>query len=447
MAKYVTNIKDLVNQALTNSKEIKAKAESGDALSCFQMGMIHLLGINTPIDFKEASRFLGNQSLSDDPDANRLFGFIAECEGNYSQAFKSYANAGKASRPYINKVLEERVNLQNSYKKLGLPCTVFNKELTAILDEYVKGGNSQIIASIKIANICNDTASCLDVAQLLYGKDDYISAKRWLQKGNIDSKNTLFSAIDKKLLEFKQSIKVSDEIQIVNLEGISLLTDTGTSCSFENMKHICDDVAVTCLKEWKEIISKEINTVKKKLEEEERARIKKEESTNNLTAVNHPKENNAKKPEINSNNQQNKKKKTDAELIFNNVRFSTDGRKTLYMEFEIEYNREFAEYEIFYDTYCNGNIIPNASVKPNGFGIKLPNKREKFEFQIPAYQLDLQSNTINNCSILIEARKVDDGFYDVDKLKLYPLIASCTTILNIYYEFHVFGKNILEIRN
>ena len=35
MEKYVTNIKDPVIQILTNGSEIKTKAESGDALSCF----------------------------------------------------------------------------------------------------------------------------------------------------------------------------------------------------------------------------------------------------------------------------------------------------------------------------------------------------------------------------------------------------------------------------
>lgn len=35
MEKYITSIKDLDVQALTNGSEIKAKAESGDALSCF----------------------------------------------------------------------------------------------------------------------------------------------------------------------------------------------------------------------------------------------------------------------------------------------------------------------------------------------------------------------------------------------------------------------------
>ena len=70
MDNNITTIKDLVILTITNGSEIKAKAESGDAESCFKIGMIHLLGINTPIDFKKASFFLGNQSLANNPDAN-----------------------------------------------------------------------------------------------------------------------------------------------------------------------------------------------------------------------------------------------------------------------------------------------------------------------------------------------------------------------------------------
>lgn len=447
MEKYVTNITDLVIQALTNGSEIKAKAESDDALSCFQMGMIHLLGINTPIDFKKAGDYLGNRSLKDDSAASRLLGLIAECEGNYSRAFKNFANAERNDNTYINKVFDERKRCQDFIVKLDLPNTVFNKEISVILEEYVKGGNSQIDASIKIANICNDTVSFLDVAQLLYAKGNYISAKRWLQKGNIDSSNTLSLAIEKKLLEFKQSIIVSDEIQIVNLGGNSLLTSTETSYSFEEVKHNCDKVAVTCVKEWKEIVSQKINTIKKKWEEEEKARVKKEESTSNITAINRSKEKTVKQPPINSNNQQNKKKESDAELRFDNVHFSTDGRKTLFMEFEIEYNREFAEYEISYDTYIDNNIVPNASAIANGCGIELPNKRELFKCQIPDWQINKKTNTINSYTIVVEARKIDEAYDDVDKLKSYPLIASYTTNLKLYFEAHMFGKNVFEIRN
>ena len=173
MEKYVKDIKDLVIQTLTNGSEIKAKAKTGDALSCFQMGMIHLLGIDTPIDFNKASQHFGNQSLADDDDANRMLGFIAECEGNYSQAFKNYANAGKSNRPYINKVSEERVNLQSLFKKWDLPNNVQNKIVTNVLNEYIKGGDTKLDASIRIAMICSDEISCLDAAQLLSDAGEY----------------------------------------------------------------------------------------------------------------------------------------------------------------------------------------------------------------------------------------------------------------------------------
>jgi TPR repeat protein len=215
MEKYVTNIKDLVIQTLTNGAEIKAKAESGDALSCFQMGMIHLLGINTPIDFKKASKYLGNQSLSNDPDANRLLGFIAECEGNYSQAFKNYANAGKANRPYINKVSEERVNLQGLFKKLELPSTVQNKIITNVLNEYIKSGDTKVEASIRIAMICEDEESCLDAAQSLYDAEDYYSAMSWLQKGNIPDSNSLYASVKDKISDSKGTLDLPTTLDVI----------------------------------------------------------------------------------------------------------------------------------------------------------------------------------------------------------------------------------------
>ena len=55
MEKYITSIKDLVIQVMTNGAEIKDKAEKGDAESCFKMGMIQLLGVNTQIDLKTAT--------------------------------------------------------------------------------------------------------------------------------------------------------------------------------------------------------------------------------------------------------------------------------------------------------------------------------------------------------------------------------------------------------
>jgi hypothetical protein len=281
MEKYITSIKDLVMQAMTNLAEIKAKAEKGDALSCFQMGMIHLLGINTPIDFKKASKTLSDQSLSDDPDANRLLGFIAECEGNYSLAFKNYAKASgstgsNAKKPYNNKVFSERNNLQAYFKKLELPSTVLNKEITTVINDYIKGGDTIVDASIKLAMICDDEESCLDVAQALFDTGDYYSAMRWLQNGNISDSNSLYISVKKKISDTKNALKLPNILEVVEIEGDSFLANFDTTPSYAGIKYVCDDVAAECKKEWQDTITSEIAIIKKKVESEEAARIKKE---------------------------------------------------------------------------------------------------------------------------------------------------------------------------
>ena len=275
MDKYITSIKDLVIQVMSNGAEIKDKAEKGDALSCFQMGMIHLLGINTSIDFKKASKFLSNQSLLDDPDANRLLGFIAECEGNYSQAFKNYANARKANRPYYNKVSEERVNLQGSFKKMGLPSTVQNKEITNVLNEYIKGGNTIADASIKLAMICDDEESCLNAAQTLYDIGEYYSSMRWLLNGNSPESNALYVLIKKKISDTKNALSLTNILEVIEIEGSSFLANYDTIPSYVGIKNVCDDVAATCKKEWHDAVPNKIASIKKKVEDEEAARIKK----------------------------------------------------------------------------------------------------------------------------------------------------------------------------
>lgn len=281
MEKYITSIKDLVILVLTNGSEIKAKAESGDALSCFQMGMIHLLGINIPIDFQKASMFLGNQSLNDDPEANRLLGFIAECEGNYSLAFKNYVKASgttgsNAKKPYNNKVFSERNNLQAYFKKLELPSTVLNKEITTVINDYIKGGDTIVDASIKLAMICDDEESCLNAAQALFDTGDYDSSMRWLLNGNIPESNALYVSVKKKISETKNAQNLPNILEVIEIEGFSFLANFDTTPSYAGIKYVCDDVAVTCKKEWHDAISKKIASIKKKVEDEEAARIKKE---------------------------------------------------------------------------------------------------------------------------------------------------------------------------
>lgn len=248
MEKYVTNIKDLVIQALTNGSEIKAKAESGDALSCFQMGMVHLLGIKTPIDFKKASVFFENQSLADDPDACRLLGFIGECEGNYSMAFKNYAKAAEATGnesklPYLNKVFEQRSNLQGFFKSLVLPTKVLNNEITTILNDFIKGGESKNEASYKLVAICDDAS--------ILGDDE----------------------------QFPQEtpFELPDVLEVIDIKGNSLLDDSKLPTPISEIMYNCDAAAAECKNKWMEEVPILIEKIGKRLDEEEKERIKKQQ--------------------------------------------------------------------------------------------------------------------------------------------------------------------------
>lgn len=140
---------------------------------------------------------------------------------------------------------------------------------------------------------------------------------------------------------------------------------------------------------------------------------------------------------------QEKEKKED--IIIDNVRFSTDGRKTLCMEYECEYTRKFDDYEVDFSVYFDNKIEANAC-GASGCGILLAKNREKFDSLIYDSQLNLKTNKINNISVLIEARLLDDRWDGTQDSKMFPLIASYKTTLKLYYEFHMFGKNVLEIR-
>ena len=84
MEKYVTSIKDLIYNVMKNRI-----AEDDGATTNFQLGIVHLLGINTSVDFVRAGQFFSNSSLKNDPDANCLLGFVEECQGKYSSAFNT----------------------------------------------------------------------------------------------------------------------------------------------------------------------------------------------------------------------------------------------------------------------------------------------------------------------------------------------------------------------
>lgn len=274
MEKYITSIKELVTQTIAGVSDIKAKAEDGDAESCFKMGMIHLLGINTSIDFKKAGNFFGNQALADNPVANRLIGFIAECEGQFAQAFSNYAKAGKGNRPHVNNVNEERNNLQGYFKKLNLPTNSLNKEVTEVLNEYIKEGDSNLDTKIKMAFVCEDERSCIEAAQSLFEVGDVSSAKEWLLVGNVPSTHPLYASIEKELSDTKP-INVSNTFTVIEVHGNSLLSETKLNFSLAGIKDICIKESISGKQKWESTVSKMVNTIKNEIEKEEKDREKK----------------------------------------------------------------------------------------------------------------------------------------------------------------------------
>ena len=281
MEKYITSIKDLVYDVLTN------QIVDDESTSSFQYGIVYLLGINTPIDFTKASQFFSRPSLKKDPDANRLLGFIEECQGNYSSAFKNYALAveksgEKQESSYIQNVIKGRECLQKSFKKFNLPLTL-NDQITKLLNDCNKGtAKSKLNSKIVVASLCEDELSCIEVAQELFEAGDLYSARMILKRGNVNSSNTLYDEIDKLVSESKETIKSTKQL-IVDLEYDSILPNYDKSLSIARIKKECDDCSKACIKEWttanKTSIDKMVKSQKRKYANE------KKRKADNLAAV------------------------------------------------------------------------------------------------------------------------------------------------------------------
>lgn len=288
MEKYITSIKDLVALEMANAID-----GSDESISNFQRGMIHLLGINTPVDLMRASQFFGNSSLKSDPDANRLLGFIEECEGNFSSSFKHYALAAeslgeKQESSYLQKVNKGREFLQKSFKKYNLPLTL-NDQITKILNDSNKGiAKKKLNSKIVAAFLCEDESSCIEVAQELFDGGDLYSAKSLLQKGNVNSNCSLYKEIEKVLL---QSIENIDTIKgtVLELESESILPDYNNSLSISKIKKECENSSISCCREWREatkiIIDKMVKSQKRIIAKEEEKKNKKNKKLIFLVAI------------------------------------------------------------------------------------------------------------------------------------------------------------------
>lgn len=282
MEKYVTSLKELIAQSSTKSYEINEGAMKNEQIPCFQMGMVNLLGINTTIDFKKARSFFENQSLVGDSDAQRMLGLISELEGDYSSAFKNYTIAAGGSvdgsdNTYIEKVIQEREIVRDILNKWKLPVRVLNNTITTILGDYKKGSTLREKACIEIAAICQDVPSCINVAKILCDSGDYSGAMQWLQIGNVGDDNPTYQMIETELRGMNSSIQISNVLQIIEIEGNSLLSEIDIKSIFAPAITSFNEIAIRCSKLWIKEVLPIIEKIQKKWEKEEKARIQRKE--------------------------------------------------------------------------------------------------------------------------------------------------------------------------
>ena len=252
MGNYITTIEDLVSEALSNFSKINTSADRGDAESCFKMGMIYLLGINTQVWFQKASQYFNNPSLSDDNDAIRLLGFIKECEGNFSQALQCYAKTeGSEKGSYINKVFKGRNHLQDYLMRYKLPLSL-NEEITSILNDYVKEDYLKTHAAIEIAAICLDEPTCIEAAQCLFEDDDYISAIDWLKRGNVASDNPVYVSINDQFKKSTLDLLSSKDLQVIYLRSNSLLFEEDITPFLTKLNNLCNEASAKCSIDWRD---------------------------------------------------------------------------------------------------------------------------------------------------------------------------------------------------
>ena len=271
MAKYISSLENLVIQVLSNGSEMETKARNGDPSACFQLGMKYLLGIGTSIDFKNASKYLGSQSLVNDPDSNRLLGFIEECNGNYSQAFQYYSKAAdkESTSIFYRKVYDQRENLKIFFNGLGLPVRVLNNVISSTLYDFLKGTQG---ASFKLALICQDEFSCIEAAKSCYMSEEYSSALAWLVKGNVDSKNQMFDGIREKSNELFRKLNDAESIQVIEVEGNCFISESDISTLFGKVMEALTEIKAICNKIWVTKTEKVVINYSNRFAKEENAR-------------------------------------------------------------------------------------------------------------------------------------------------------------------------------
>lgn len=121
---------------------------------------------------------------------------------------------------------------------------------------------------------------------------------------------------------------------------------------------------------------------------------------------------------------------------FKNINFTTDGRKEIYIDVKWDGNQNLTDCLEIDLLGTNREFLDN----------KLwPEK--KCRFVLKDFQLKLRTGEVNKLTFYVEMydrtyKEDESGEYSKNKL----LVAKGPINVNVYYEFHIFGKNVIEIR-
>lgn len=144
-----------------------------------------------------------------------------------------------------------------------------------------------------------------------------------------------------------------------------------------------------------------------------------------------------------------KKQTEDAKI--DNVRFDTDGRKSLFVDFDcilnkdgfLHTNEDYGDYYepiILYIYYNGKQLFRHYYDSEDGVIHE--------QVVIKDFELKLKIEQINKVSLTFEIRRdkeydFNTGIINENNLEV---IAAKNCDVNLYYEFHMFGKNVLEIK-
>jgi TPR repeat protein len=461
-------------------------AQMEQSMAFLALGRIYDEGLGVNVDHKEGLKWFEKAADKGDANAQNVVGNIYlnadYIDHNPSKAFKYYqmaaaqghldgmANLGycyqegigtdmniMSAEEWLRKAAEggsqDAIDILNENPLYTVQQVEDNKPLTedeakALYDAVDSGSNPNKLADLKKAIELGDVWGMFYYAKL-YDVSNSVErnlglAVKWYQKaaeiGNVKAMynlgNCYFYGNGVKQ-DYNEAVKwyrkAADAGNVYGISGLAWCYEFGNGVE--------------------KSVSKALQLYKKSIEN---GHEKDEWIIERMNACNIQVQSKEKKQTVPKESQSKKKsqeKETKEDIIIDNVHFSTDGRKNLSLEFECEYNRDFDQYGVDITTYADDRILPTSCFyygmgvqKYNGRYVSKLQKREKFECQIPDSNLHLKTNEINNKSILIEARKLDERWDGSQDVRIFPLIASYKTTLKLYYEFHVFGKNVLEIR-